>query len=217
MNLPLDDEQLSALIRGHASRHAAPESLRAGLRTQAALADAARSPEPRRRWTFSWPTASIGFALGLLCAVLVLPLWQRLGADASLDAELVASHVRALQLGPLIEVASSDRHTVKPWFQGRLDYAPPVPDLADDGFPLTGGRVDHVRGGAVAALAYQRHQHVIDVFVWPATARLAPQAAVQRGFNVLHWSDGAMQVWAVSDAERAELERFAAVWSAKLR
>jgi len=214
---PLDDEQLSALIRSHASRHVAPESLRAGLRTQAALADAARRPARAWRWAFSWPNATLGFALGLLCAVLVLPLWQRLGNDASLEAELVASHVRALQIGPLIEVASSDRHTVKPWFQGRLDYAPPVPDLAEDGFPLAGGRIDHVRGSAVAALAYHRRQHVIDVFVWPATSSLPPQAAVQRGFSVLHWSDGAMQVWAVTDAERAELERFAAAWRSKLR
>jgi len=221
--MSLDDDHLSALIRQHATRHAAPDSLRAGLRTQIALAEASRGEPPaprvqRRRWldlgwpALGWRTASLSFAFGVACTLLVVPLAQRLDLNPALDADLVADHVRALQVGPLTEVVSTDRHTVKPWFQGRLDYAPPVFDLAAEGFPLMGGRIEHVRGNVVATLAYARERHVIDVFVWPSTAQQAPARSMRKGFNVLHWSDGSMQYWAVSDLERAEMERFARLW-----
>ena len=217
--MSIDDQDLSSLIRRHATRHPAPDALRAGIRTQIALADAGRT-EPnapigstRRTWlALRWRTATVSFAMGLACAALVLPLAQRLDLSAPLDAELVADHVRALQVGPLTEVVSTDRHTVKPWFQGRLDYAPPVFDLAAQGFPLMGGRVEHVRGSVVATLAYARNRHTIDVFVWPSSAQSAPVRSVHKGFNVLHWADGSMQYWAVSDLERAEMERFAQAW-----
>lgn len=217
--MSLDDQDLSSLIRRHATRHAAPDALRAGIRTQIALADAGRT-EPsapagstRGRWfALRWPTAAVSFAMGLACAAIVLPLAQRLDLNAPLDAELVGDHVRAMQVGPLTEVVSTDRHTVKPWFQGRLDYAPPVFDLAAQGFPLMGGRIEHVRGNVVATLAYARNRHAIDVFVWPSTAQSAPVRSVHKGFNVLHWADGSMQYWAVSDLERAEMERFAQLW-----
>jgi anti-sigma factor RsiW len=217
--MSLDDQDLSSLIRRNATRHAAPDTLRAAIRTQIALADAGRTeptppPKPTRRawFTLRWPTASVSFALGLACALFVPPLAQRLDLNGPLDAELVADHVRALQVGPLIAVVSTDRHTVKPWFQGRLDYAPPVFDLAAQGFPLMGGRIEHLRGNAVAALAYARNRHVVDVFVWPSAAQSAPLRSQHKGFNVLHWADGSMQYWAVSDLERTEMERFAQLW-----
>jgi anti-sigma factor RsiW len=217
--MSLDDEELSARIRQHATRHAAPDGLRAGIRAQIALAQAGRTAPAapavsarRRAFDLPWRTAAVSFALGLACALLVVPAVQRLMLEQPLDAELVAAHVRALQAGPLAEVVSTDRHTVKPWFQGRLDYAPPVVDLASEGFALTGGRVEHVRGNAVAMLAYARNRHVIDLAVWPGAARAAPAHSVRRGFNVLHWADGSMQYWAVSDLERGELEQFAHLW-----
>ena len=129
-----------------------------------------------------------------------------------MDVDLVADHVRALQGGTLTDVASTDRHTVKPWFQGRLDFAPPVFDLAAEGFPLLGGRVEHVRGSAVATLAYSHNRHFIDMFVWPSADQQAPVRSMRKGFNVLHWADGSMQYWAVSDLERAEMERFTQLW-----
>ena len=217
----LDDQDLSSLIREHATRHAAPDALRAGVRTQIALTDAGRTPASlaeaprRRRFDVGWRTALVSFVLGLACAVVVLPMLQRMDFNGSLDADLVAAHVRALQLGPLTEVAASDRHTVKPWFQGRLDYAPPVFDLAAEGFPLMGARLEHVQGSVVATLTYTRNLHVIDVFVWPSAEHRAPVRSVRRGFNVLHWSDGSMQYRAVSDLERVEMERFAALWQAR--
>jgi anti-sigma factor RsiW len=226
MSMNLDDEDLSARIRRHATRHPAPHALRAAIRTQITLAEAGRAAPPaapqasRRPWfghgwraaaaSLRWRTATLGFALGLAFAMLVVPIVQRI--DEPAEAELVAGHVRALKIGPLIEVASSDRHTVKPWFQGRVDYAPPVFDLGAEGFPLIGGRIDHVRGDTVAALAYMSNRHVIDLFVWPGSAQTPPVHSVHKGFNVLRWADGSMQYWAVSDVERAELERFAKLW-----
>ena len=217
--MSLDDQDLSSLIRRNATRHAAPDTLRAAIRTQIALADAGRTAAGRAAEadTPRLVHAALAHRLGQLragpgLALFVLPLAPHLDLNGPLDAELVADHVRALQVGPLTEVVSTDRHTVKPWFQGRLDYAPPVFDLAAQGFPLMGGRIEHLRGNAVAALAYARNRHVVDVFVWPSAAQSAPLRSQHRGFNVLHWADGSMQYWAVSDLERAEMERFAQLW-----
>jgi anti-sigma factor RsiW len=215
--MSLDDQDLSALVRKHATRHTAPDSLRAGIRTQTALAQAGRTsalPGVKAapwRW-FNFGTAGASFALGMLCMLLVLPVAQRLNPSGPLDADLVAHHVRALQVGPLAEVISTDRHTVKPWFQGRLDFAPPVFDLAGEGFPLMGGRVEHVRGDVVATLAYTHNRHVIDVFIWPSAEQQVPVRSVRRGFNVLHWADGSMQYWAVSDMDQEEIELFSRRW-----
>ena len=217
----LDDEELSALIRQHATYHAAPDALRASIRTQVALAEAARASRPssvRTPWwqAIGWRSATAGAALGmalmLVLSTVIIPQFEAQWATPSLEGELVGDHVRSMGMGPLIEVASSDRHTVKPWFQGKLDYAPPVPDLSAEGFPLLGGRVEHVGGKAVAALAYARDRHIINVFVWPASRPQAPQVAVRKGFNLQHWSDGAMQVWVVSDAEAGEVEHFSVAW-----
>jgi anti-sigma factor RsiW len=211
----MEDKDLSALIRQHATRHIAPDNLRAGIRTQVALEEARRAPvppaqkvSPRPWFTFGWGTASASFALGMLCMVLVIPLAQRVNLGQPVDADLVADHVRALQVGPIAEVVSTDRHTVKPWFQGRLDYAPPVFDLAGDGFPLMGGRIEHVRGDVVSTLAYTHNRHVVSVFIWPSAEQQAPVRTLRRGFNVVHWADGSMQYWAVSDMDRSEIETF---------
>ena len=180
----LDDQELSSLIKQHATRHAASDGLRAGIGTQLALAEAGRTPAtptPPRRFSFGWRSAAIGFAFGIVCSTFVLPLAQHLDFARPLESELVAEHVRALKIGPLVAVASSDHHTVKPWFQGRLDYAPPVIDLGAEGFPLSGGRVEQLRGNAVAVLAYTHNAHVIEVFVWPGEAVEALHLSVQRG------------------------------------
>jgi len=222
--MSLDDEELSAQIRRYATRHKAPDGLRAAVRTQITLAEAGRATRPGRRWfgfglpslaSFGWRTASVSFAVGLASALVVLPAVQRLQLNEALDTELVTDHVRALRVGPPTEVVSTDRHTVKPWFQGRIDYAPPVFDLAADGFPLRGGRIEHVRGSTIATLAYARELHMIDVFVWPSDAKTEPVPSTSRGFNLLHWADGSMQYWAVSDVEASELERFAQLWQAQ--
>ncbi|MBV1795873.1 anti-sigma factor [Siccirubricoccus sp. G192] len=146
------------------------------------------------------------------------------GAATELRREVVAGHVRSL-LGAshLADVASSDRHTVKPWFAGRLDFSPPTPDLAEAGFPLAGGRLDYLDGRAVAALVYRRRGHVINVFVWPDAAAgtsTAPRrmdaagAARDTGHAVVHWTQDGMAFWAVSDLNAAELADFARLFGA---
>ena len=215
------DRQISAALRQHASRHVAPRTLRAGLQTQLAVAEAERSSLGRspgwwaglkRAAAERWISASLGFALGAACTALLVALPRTTGmlGDDETTRAAVALHVRALRDGPLVQVASSDRHTVKPWFQGRLDYAPTVLDLADQGFPLRGGRVDQFLGQTVAVLTYARRAHVIELVVRPADAPQALVGHVHRGFQVLDWAQAGMHYTAVSDLDPQELRLLAA-------
>jgi len=123
--------------------------------------------------------------------------------------ELVDAHVRSLLPGHLMDVASTDRHTVKPWFAGKTDIAPLVVDLSDKGFPLLGGRLDYIDGHTAAALVYGRRGHTINVFVWRTTpGEPADGSYAVRGYSLLHWSRGGLTTWAVSDAALPELEAF---------
>ena len=131
----------------------------------------------------------------------------------SLAAEAVANHVRSLLVADrAMDVVSTSEHTVKPWFNGRLDYAPPVLDLATAGFPLAGGRLDYMDGRPVAALLYRSGPHVINLFVWPAHSGAAPSAAPSfetwQGYHVGHWTGAGMTWWAVSDVNEAEFAAF---------
>jgi anti-sigma factor RsiW len=133
-------------------------------------------------------------------------------ADAFLTQELVASHVRSQMLAShRFDVASSDPHTVKPWFEGKLDFSPPVKDLVDQGFPLIGGRLDYLHGRSVAALVYERRKHSINLFIWPSSPSevSAPEKATRQGFHVLQWTRSGMMFCAVSDLNEAELQEFA--------
>src|SRR5262249_12030193 len=122
-------------------------------------------------------------------------------------ADVVASHARSLFAQQIVDVASSDQHAVKPWFNGKLDFAPAVKDFAAEGVPLVGGRIDYVDGHAVAAVVYQRRRHYIDVYIWPNPRRTvgAPRETAQRGFSVVDWSDRDFTFFAVSDIEPGEL------------
>ena len=133
--------------------------------------------------------------------------------------ELVASHVRSMQVDHLTDVATSDRHVVKPWFNGKADFSPPVVELADDGFPLVGGRLDYVGGRIVTAVVYRRREHVINVFVWPlAGGKGAAEGSTRReGYNVLRWARDGLQFSAVSDVDGAELATFRAAFEQRAR
>jgi anti-sigma factor (TIGR02949 family) len=135
-------------------------------------------------------------------------------SDAVVE-DLVDSHVRSLLADHLFDVQSTDQHTVKPWFLGKLNFSPPVIDLASAGFPLVGGRLDYVTGQPVAALVYQRQKHTINVFVWPASNQgSGARERTIRGFNVRHWVRNGMSFWAVSDLNDAELNAFVRAYQA---
>jgi anti-sigma factor RsiW len=123
----------------------------------------------------------------------------------------VADHIRSLLATHLVDVASSDQHTVKPWFDGKIDFAPEVRDFAADGFPLVGGRLDYLDGKTVVALVYRRHKHPINLLISPVPGRgdTSPEALTRRGYNLVHWTQGEMSYWAVSDVNAAELGQFA--------
>ncbi len=133
---------------------------------------------------------------------------RSVAADARAD-ELLASHLRALLPGRLTDVVSNDRHQVKPWFAGRLDFAPPVPELAGAGFPLVGGRVDFFAGERAAAIVYMRRRHVIDVYILPVRPDFTRPALARAGYSLVSWREGPLQLVAISDVERSDLELFA--------
>jgi len=204
---------LSARIRAEVPYHRAPQAVRARALAalDAAISVGARVIRPRDRW--SWLTA--GALSG--CAATVLAWfvgtavldWQ---AEHDLVTEAVTNHTRATLGNRLFDVVSSDQHTVKPWLSARLDYSPPVLDLASEGFPLAGGRLDYLDHHPVATLVYHYRLHTIDVFVRPlstkAPAASPPTLATQRGFNVVHDTGSGMEWWAVSDVNADVLKDF---------
>jgi anti-sigma factor RsiW len=201
-----DMAALSARLRAELPRYAAPDSLRRAI------------PAPPKQRRFRGTAAALPFGAGFaLAACLALLLLPRGATD--LASEAVAGHIRALQPGHLADIASSDKHTVKPWFDGKLDYAPPVRDFARQGFPLIGGRLDYLAGRPVAALVYGRGKHLIDLFVWPAAptraaAQAGPRAGTRQGYNFRRWTADGMEFWAVSDVSPEQLEAFAGLWRA---
>ncbi|HEY7211530.1 MAG TPA: anti-sigma factor [Bryobacteraceae bacterium] len=167
-----------------------------------------RAIRAQPRVSIPWRVLAIAASLA---AVVLLGAWmvrifQRPSRLEALSREVVAGHIRSLQANHLFDVASTDQHTVKPWFSGKLDFAPVVKDLGAAGFPLVGGRLDYLADRPVAALLYKRRQHVISLFEWPAQS--TDSQTVIRGYNVLHWSAGGLTFWAVSDVNADDLKEF---------
>lgn len=194
----------------------APSALRARLQ-EAIRADSRDvEPAPKARELTSWWRRSM--ALSSLAAVLVLAcataliFWQQRAPNPEV-AELVDAHVRSLEASHLLDVESTDQHTVKPWFARRLDFSPPVIDLAAGGFPLVGGRLDYLEQKQVAALIYRHGKHVINVFIRPGEA--STETLSKHGFNLIRFECKGMICWAVSDLNIAELQHFVDLFKAQ--
>ena len=160
-------------------------------------------------WQWRWLALATSFAA---VVVLSLVFFQARPTDDELLAqEIVSAHIRSMMANHLTDVPSSDNHTVKPWFDGKLDFAPPVIDLAAQGFPLVGGRLDYAGSRPVAALVYQRHQHFVNLFVFPTTNNSDGEnkMSVRQGYNLIRWNKSGMTFWAVSDLNLGELQEFA--------
>ena len=163
---------------------------------------------------WSWLALAAAIVLAAIIAFNLAPRLQRPGADQLLATQLIASHVRSLMANHLTDVASSDQHTVKPWLDAKLDFAPAVVDLASEGFPLLGGRLDYLENRTVAALVYQRRKHFINVFTWPAESGTTgtTKTMTRQGYQLLHWVDSDINYWAVSDVSEADLQAFKKVF-----
>ncbi len=212
---------LEAHIKGCAEclqQKASFEALRSSLRQSGVYAKAPAklgdsiSARIREEEPHSVPWAWVALAAGVTAVVMAAGFWlmeMRQPAAATLLAqEVVASHVRSLMANHLMDVVSSDQHTVKPWFNGKLDFTPLVKDLAAKGFPLVGGRLDYLDDRPVAALLYKRSQHPINVFEWPGGQGSTPESSSLRGYNIIRWSQAGMAFWVVSDLNATELGEF---------
>jgi len=197
-------ESLRSSIKQAQLYEKAPAALRKKVLTNVHRSEpmAIRPARPLRTWL-----AAAAAILLLACASwFTIPRLHHAGDQSVIAAQIVDAHLRSLQPGHLVDVISTDQHTVKPWFDGKLDFAPPVTDFAARGFPLQGGRLDAVHGRTVAALAYGRRKHFISVFIWPASQQdSTTHSGAEQGYNWLTWQKNGMQFSAVSDVSPSDL------------
>jgi len=195
--------QLRSTLHSSAPHYSAPGHLRHRIQTDL---DALK-PRAKKTGASQWFWMNVGLtSIGSIALALTMTLYLAMPTQAELiNQEIVASHYRSLLANHLADVASSDHHTVKPWFTGKLDYAPVVVDFASDGFPLVGGRLDYINKRTVAALAYRHNNHLINVFMWPEYSGKSSSITSVQGFNVLQWNDAGMAYRAVSDMNAQEL------------
>jgi len=209
------ERRVSAAVRHHGERFRAPAHLKARVLSEVERRSRRSAWSDLRMLGLGWNPVAL--AASLLLAVMVSSggtiAYLNGSAEESkapLVREVVAGQVRSLMADHLTDVASSDQHTVKPWFNGKLDFSPPVVDLTTEGFPLVGGRLDYLDNRQVAALVYRHRQHFINLFIWPEAGEEAPRAAAQQGYNLLYFKHGGMEYWAVSDLNAGDLKDFVA-------
>jgi anti-sigma factor RsiW len=205
------EQQISALreaLTSDAPAYRAPARLRRNIR--AALRCEARKETPRLSF---WPIFATSAAFAALILGFLFFQTNRTSHEGAIVDQVIANHVRSLLATHLVDVASSDQHTVKPWFDGKVDFAPDVRDFAMSGFPLVGGRLDYLDDKTVVALVYQRNKHPINVFIAQSTGTgdSSPVSWARRGYNVLTWTHREMTYWTVSDLNETELRQFASL------
>ena len=196
------------LLRTDGVRHSAPETLQQRIADLPELSPMAGNRHMLPGWL------APGLA-GALAASLAMVLFVPASEQSGIDQQLVSSHVRSLQPGHLTDVQTTNQHIVKPWFNGKIDFAPPVPELAAQGFPLAGGRLDSVDGRTVAAIVYHRRLHTVNLFVWPARPA-AERTSTEDGFELAEWSEGGLRFAAVSDIPSQELQQFQRTFRAQV-
>ena len=184
---------LHDLAQAQLTRPALPESVARRIRRSV-------EPPPVRRQRAPW-IAAVASALAAAVVVVVL---ARPASDA-IERDVIAAHARSLLGDHAIDIPSSDTHTVKPWFHGKVSFGVPADDFAAEGFPLLGGRLDYADGHEVAVLVYKRRNHPISLFVWPSSETAPPREADEQGYAVLHWSGGGLTYWLVTDAQASDL------------
>ena len=197
--------ELSVAIRRDARYFGATEQLHSRIRAALPVASAG---SPSRSVPWRWLTMGASLALAVIATWSLTLMLGHPGQPERLAQEVVASHVRSLMASHLTDVSSSDQHTVKPWFNGKLDFSPPVKDLTAQGYPLVGGRLDYVDQRQTAALVYRHRQHLINVFIWPAASAhdTATKAVTRQGYQVLNWTQSELNYWMVSDLNLGELQ-----------
>ncbi|HEY5126714.1 MAG TPA: anti-sigma factor [Bradyrhizobium sp.] len=211
--------EMSKAVAGADLRYKAPLELR--RRIEAALPQAAVVPitqaAPNRRAVLRG--FAMGSAVSALAATGLVAIVLRNDDAERIQSEVVSAHLRSLQAGHLTDVVSTDQHTVKPWFNGKLDVAPPVIDLTAQGFTLIGGRLDYVDTRPIGAVVYRRRSHVINLFVaqTASTERRAARSETIQGFNIRRWSDRGLNYWAVSDIAADELAEFGEKFEAAMK
>jgi anti-sigma factor RsiW len=205
------ERALRERFAGTSLRFCTPADLQRKIAAEIDASESAPAAVPRRR--VRWAPWVVSGAAAVVALMSIVTLSRIPSSDALLARQVCDGHVRSLLGSHLNDVESSDQHTVKPWFAGRLDFAPSIADLSDDGFPLQGGRLDYIDGRRVAAIVYKRREHVINLFLWPATdgGTRSPRLVRQHNYQMYRWTADGLTWWAVSDLNAAELADFVAL------
>ncbi|GCF11548.1 anti-sigma factor family protein [Dictyobacter arantiisoli] len=202
-------QALQTAIKTNSLYFQAPEMLQKRIRTSVRKANQAAFVARVTSWSGLSVAAVLIFAL-LLSLWGFTRFWPNSSGGNSLAQEVLASHVRSLMANHLVDVPSSNQHTVKPWFNGKLDFSPPVVDLTAQGFTLIGGRLDYLDNQPVAALVYKRREHIINLFIWPSAQNIGSETDTNtpQGYHLLHWTKSGLTYWAASDLNLNELQQF---------
>jgi anti-sigma factor RsiW len=206
---------VGALLDNPHVRFAVPDSLLGRIQSARPVSRSEVKEQSKTRFRIPWFSIPLAFA-ATIAVMLGLALLNQGGVfdrshNNSIAQDVISSHLRSLLATHLFDVPSTDQHTVKPWFDGKLKFSPPVHDFAEHGFRLTGGRLDYLNGREVAALVYQRRLHIINLFIWPSesTRNTVATSFSKDGYNVLYWADEGFEFWAVSDVNAEDIRAFA--------